>query len=55
MKMFGMIFWVFRIDQDVINENYNEFVEFLHEDRIHEIHEIRWSIGKTKRHDQILV
>jgi hypothetical protein len=48
MEMFGMILWIFRIDQDVINEDHNKVVEFLQEDRIHEIHEIRWSIGKTK-------
>jgi hypothetical protein len=27
----------------------------LHEDRIHEIHEICWSIGETKRHDQVFI
>jgi hypothetical protein len=48
MKMFGMIFWSFGIDQDVINEDHNKFVELLHEDRIHEVHEICWSIGETK-------
>jgi hypothetical protein len=48
MKVFGMIFWIFGVDQNVINEDHNKFVEFLHEDRIHEIHEIGGSIGKTK-------
>jgi hypothetical protein len=43
-----MIFWILRVDQYVINKDHNKFVEFLHEDRIHEIHEICWSIGKTK-------
>jgi aspartate ammonia-lyase len=53
--MVPMIFWIFRVDQNVINEDHNKFVEFLHEDRVHEIHEICWSIVKTKRHDQIFV
>jgi hypothetical protein len=53
--MFRMIFRIFRVDQNVINEDHYEFIEFLHEDRVHRIHEICWSIGKTKRHDQIFV
>jgi hypothetical protein len=55
MEMLGMIFWSFRIDQDVINEDHNKLVEFLHEDGIHEVHEIGWSISETKRHDKILI
>jgi hypothetical protein len=53
--MLGMIFWIFGVDQDVINEDHNKLVEFLHEDRIHEVHEISWSVSETKRHDKILV
>jgi hypothetical protein len=48
MKMFYMIFRILRVDQNVINEDYNKFVVFLHEDRVHEINEICWGIGKTK-------
>jgi hypothetical protein len=55
MKMFCMIFRIFRVDQDVINKDHYEFIKFLHEYRVHEIHEICWSIGKTKRHDQIFI
>jgi hypothetical protein len=45
MEMFRMIFWIFRVDQNVINEDHYELVKFLHEDRVHEIHEVRWGIG----------
>jgi hypothetical protein len=55
MEVVRMIFRILGIDQNVINEDYYEFVEFLHEDRVHEIHEVRWGIGKTKRHDQIFI
>jgi hypothetical protein len=55
MKMFRMIFRIFRVDQNVINEDHYEFIEFLHEDRIHEINEVCWGIGKTKRHNQIFI
>jgi hypothetical protein len=34
-----MIFRIFRIDQNVINEDHYEFVEFLHEDRVHQVHD----------------
>jgi hypothetical protein len=50
-----MIFQIFGIDQNVINEYRYELVKFLHEDRVHEIHEVCWGIGKTKRHDQIFI
>jgi hypothetical protein len=48
MEMFRMIFQIFRVDQNVINEDHYELVEFLHEERVHEIHEVCWGIGKTK-------
>jgi hypothetical protein len=35
-----MIFRIFGINQNVINEDHYEFVKFLHEDRVHEIHEV---------------
>jgi hypothetical protein len=50
-----MIFRIFGINQNVINEDHYEFVDFLHEDRVHEIDEVCWCIGKTKRHDQIFI
>jgi hypothetical protein len=48
MEMFRMIFRILGVDQNVIKEDHNKFVEFLHKDRVHEIHEICWGIGKTK-------
>jgi hypothetical protein len=55
MEMVRMIFWIFGINQNVINEDHYKFVEFLHEDRVHEIHKVCWCIGKTKQHDQIFI
>jgi hypothetical protein len=37
-----MIFRIFGINQNVINEDHYEFVKFMHEDRVHEIHEVCW-------------
>jgi hypothetical protein len=55
MKMFSMIFKIFRIDQNIIDKNYDEFIKFQHEDRVHEIHEICRCIGKAKGHNQIFI
>jgi hypothetical protein len=53
IKMSGMIFESFGVDQNIIDKNHDEFVKFRHEDRIHEIHEICRCIGKTKGYNQI--
>jgi hypothetical protein len=55
MEMSSMIFKIFRIDQDIIDKNHYEFIEFRHEDRVHKIHEICRCIGKTKGHNQIFI
>jgi hypothetical protein len=55
MKMFSMIFESFGIDQNIIDENHDEFIEFQHEDRVHEVHEICRCNGKTKGHNQIFI
>jgi hypothetical protein len=33
-----MMFRIFRVDQNIINEDHYEFVKFLHQDRVHEIY-----------------
>jgi hypothetical protein len=33
------------VDKNIVNENQDEDIQFLHEDVIHEIHEIRQSVG----------
>jgi hypothetical protein len=55
MKMFSMIFKIFRLDQNIIDKNHDEFIEFWHKDRVHEIHEICRCISKTKGHNQIFI
>jgi hypothetical protein len=34
--MFSMLFFILRIDKDIIDENYYELVQFWHEYRIHQ-------------------
>jgi uncharacterized protein YeaC (DUF1315 family) len=55
MKMSSMIIKIFRIDQNIVDKNHDEFIEFRHEDRVHEIHEICRCIGKTKGHNQVFI
>jgi hypothetical protein len=50
-----MLRLVSRIDQNVINESYHKLVQFVHEDEIHEIHEVGKSISESKRHNQVFI
>jgi len=50
-EMFGMLVLILGVHENVINEDHNELVKLGHENRIHEIHEIGWSICEPERHD----
>jgi hypothetical protein len=54
-EMLRMLLFALGIDQDVINEDHDKLVQLRHEHRVHQVHEIRRSIGESKRHNQILV
>jgi hypothetical protein len=49
--MFGMFFFVFRIDQDIIDEYYHKLVQVGHKDLIHEVHGNCRCICQSKRYD----
>jgi hypothetical protein len=53
--MSSMIFKIFGIDQNIVDKNHDKFIEFRHEDIVHEIHEICRCIGKTEGHNQIFI
>ena len=53
--MFSMFFFVLRIYQDIIQIDYDELVELIHEYVVHQTGECGWSIGQAKRHDGVLV
>jgi hypothetical protein len=55
LEMFGMLFFVFGIDKDIIDKDHYEFVERRHKHGVHEVHEIGWGIGETKGHHQEFV
>jgi hypothetical protein len=50
-----MLFFIFGIDQDVVNEDHDKIVQLWHENGVHQVHEICRSIGESKRHNQILI
>src|SRR6185436_332653 len=51
MNMTSMIFFGLGINKNIINENDHKDIKFLHEDAIHQIHEISRCIGEAERHD----
>jgi hypothetical protein len=53
--MLRMLFFIFGIDQYVVNEDHDKLVQLQHEYRVHQVHEMCRSIGESKRHNQILV
>jgi hypothetical protein len=54
-EMFGVFFLAFGIDENIIDKDHDEFIELRHEHEVHEVHEVGWGIGETKRHNQELV
>jgi hypothetical protein len=54
-KMFRMLFCSLGVDEYVVNKDYDKLIKLWHKHRIHEVHEVGWSIGKTERHDQIFI
>jgi hypothetical protein len=49
-----MLFFILRIDKDIIDENYYELDQFWHEYRIHQIHKVSRSIYQSKGYGKIL-
>jgi hypothetical protein len=43
-----MLFFILRVDQNVINEDHDKLVQLGHEHRIHQVHEVSRSIGKPE-------
>jgi hypothetical protein len=54
-EVFGMFFLAFGIDENIIDKDHDEFIEFCHEHGVHAVHEVGWGIRETKRHYQELV
>jgi hypothetical protein len=53
--MLLMLFFILRVDQDVINEYHDKLVKLRHECGVHQVHEMCRSICESKRHNQILI
>jgi hypothetical protein len=55
MDVVSMIIPSLRIDKNVINKDNHKDIKLLHEDTIHQVHEIRRCIGEAKGHDGVLI
>jgi hypothetical protein len=53
--MFGMLFLIFGVDEDIIDKDHYELVELCHKQGVHEVHEVGWGICETKGHHQELI
>jgi hypothetical protein len=49
-KMFRMLLFILGIDQDVIDENHHEFIQFSHE-----VHEVGRCISETEGHNLVFI
>jgi hypothetical protein len=54
-KMLLMLFFILGVDQDVIDEDHDKFVQLWHEYGVHQVHVMCRGIGESKRYNQILV
>jgi hypothetical protein len=54
-KVFGMLFLIFGVDEDIINKDHYEFVELHHKHGVHEVHEVGWGIREIEGYYQKLV
>ena len=50
-----MLFMIFGINQNVINENYEKFIQKFMKNTLNIVHENGRSIAHTKKHYQILI
>ena len=48
MQMTDMLFFILGVYQYIVDENHHELVQFRHEDRIHQIHEVCRHISQPK-------
>lgn len=48
--MLDMLFFGLGVYQDILNEHHQKLVEVLHEDLVHDVHEIGRGIGKSEGH-----
>jgi hypothetical protein len=47
-EMLCMLLFTLGVDQDVINEDHDKFVQLRHEYGVHQVHEMCRSIGESK-------
>jgi hypothetical protein len=54
-KILLMFFFILRVDQVVINEDHDKFIQLRHEYGVHQVHKMYMNIGESRQHNQILI
>ena len=52
LEVISMVMWVGRIDEDIVQENQDEFVQVLTKEIVHHVHKLGRGVGDAKWHDQ---
>jgi hypothetical protein len=47
-EMFGVLFLAFGIDEDIIDEDHDKFIELRHEHGVHEVHDVGGALVSPK-------
>jgi hypothetical protein len=53
--MLLVLFLIFRVYKNIIDENHYEFVEVVHEHAIHQVQKESWCVCQSKGHDCVLI
>jgi hypothetical protein len=48
LKMLLMLFFILKVDQDVVNEYHDKLIQLRHEYGVYQVHEMCRSIGESK-------
>ena len=54
-QMFFMLFLCLGEDQNIINEDHHENILIVHENHVHQVHEVGRGISQAEGHDGILI
>src|SRR6185312_3947762 len=54
-QMLLMLFFYLGEDQNIINEDHHEDIQIIHEDHVHQMHEVGRGISQAEGHDRVLI
>ena len=54
-QMLFMLFLCLGEDQNIINKDHHEDIQIIHEDHVHQVHEVGRGIGQAEGHGRVLI